>query len=493
MVSSAVFLLVVGGAASSVRGPLGADENPMAAEIQAILDNITFHTNYSLSFGYLDTDGLEIALAAGPTQPPSFPPTTAPGKMTPQDTMQMGSGTKPFTATAVMQLVDKGKVKLSDLVSDHVDGPLKAMWNTTFVGLFGSPAAKVTVDMLLRMNSGLGDFEGEGSHFDLDVLANGTKRPDVVHSPLESFNFVSSLPPLSPTCHRNCVFVCEPGTCYSYSTVNFMVGGLILLAHAPPGKQTWQTFDHFAALGLDRSDFPNLHFPPLGTMSKVGLSTVGGSRDYGQDFPIFSQDQSIMSWTGGYAVSAAFDIAKFLFQLLVPGHMKLVSAANVAVMQNVSALNADSYYQYGFGLMHGTIGGADRHHPPKSEVGKFSGHDGITYGFSSNNGYFPALNATVSTIVNQDTDFFFSRNIVTCPILEVIAKHKGLGDVDLQCMPLSFVCEVTGDGPAGSAPICTPDSFSSGGGSSTKAACMKLQEKNSSQCYQQGSASRRLF
>jgi CubicO group peptidase (beta-lactamase class C family) len=60
--------------------------------------------------------------------------------------MQMGSGTKPFTAAAVMQLVDQGKVKLSDKVHTHVDNPLRDNWNTTLVELFGPMAANITVD-----------------------------------------------------------------------------------------------------------------------------------------------------------------------------------------------------------------------------------------------------------------------------------------------------------------------------------------------------------
>jgi hypothetical protein len=157
-------------------------------------------------------------------------------------------------------------------------------------------------------------------------------------------------------------------------------------------------------------------------MNKVGLTSVGVSRELGGvRTPIWDQDQSIMSWTGGYCISSAHSIAKFLFNLLAPGHQTIVSPENVKIMQTVSELNAKSYYDYGFGLMHGQIGGSMKH-PPTSEIGKFSGHDGITYGFSSNNGYFPALNASISVIVSQDTDFFFSRNYVMCPVLEIIAK-----------------------------------------------------------------------
>merc|ERR1719272_1129906 len=141
-----------------------------------------------------------------------------------------------------------------------------------------------------------------------------------------------------------------------------------------------------------------------------------------------------MSWTGGYAVSSALDIARFLSKLLVHGKMEYLSPQSIAIMNNVSAMNSNPQnggynYQYGLGLMHGHIpGDFDPHRYQEHPIGTFAGHDGMTYGFSSNNGYFAALNATLSFLSNQDKDFFFARNTVACPILEIIAKHKGLGE-----------------------------------------------------------------
>lgn len=46
-----------------------------------------------------------------------------------------------------------------DKASDHIDGPMKAMWNKTFVEMFGKMAESVTVGQLIRMQSGIGDFD----------------------------------------------------------------------------------------------------------------------------------------------------------------------------------------------------------------------------------------------------------------------------------------------------------------------------------------------
>jgi len=50
-----------------------------------------------------------------------------------------------------MRLVDQGKLTLDDKVSEHVDGPMKAMWNTTFVETLGMNATNVTVGNLIKM------------------------------------------------------------------------------------------------------------------------------------------------------------------------------------------------------------------------------------------------------------------------------------------------------------------------------------------------------
>jgi len=49
--------------------------------------------------------------------------------------------------------------------------------------------------------------------------------------------------------------MCEPGACTEYSSTNYVLAGIVLLAHAPEGGQTWETFDMMNALGMNGSDF----------------------------------------------------------------------------------------------------------------------------------------------------------------------------------------------------------------------------------------------
>jgi CubicO group peptidase (beta-lactamase class C family) len=103
----------------------------MIEEIQGILDQAAEITGYALTFGYVDAEGLEFGLGSGNRSFSEDLPNYVNGTANGTDTVQLGSGTKPFTATAIMRLVDQGKVKLEDPAYIHADGPLEEGFNTT--------------------------------------------------------------------------------------------------------------------------------------------------------------------------------------------------------------------------------------------------------------------------------------------------------------------------------------------------------------------------
>ena len=118
------------------------------------MDRVSNKTGYGFNFGYIDSHGLEISLASG-NKSNTYLPIQVPGAIEPIDTMILGSGTKGFTATAVMQLVDQGKIHLDDPAYLYVDGPLTKAANTTMEELFGERAKNITVHNLIFMQSGL--------------------------------------------------------------------------------------------------------------------------------------------------------------------------------------------------------------------------------------------------------------------------------------------------------------------------------------------------
>lgn len=93
--------------------------------------------------------------------------------ITDADTFNFGSGTKPVTAAAVFRLIESGVISGSDTGSSIVDQYLQRFNGTTLSELFGNGVNNASVLNLLRMSSGIPDFEF-GS-IDKTILKDGEK------------------------------------------------------------------------------------------------------------------------------------------------------------------------------------------------------------------------------------------------------------------------------------------------------------------------------
>jgi D-alanyl-D-alanine carboxypeptidase len=113
----------------------------------------------------------------------------------------IGSVTKTFTATAVLQLVDAGKLALSDTIQQWVPNVQQA--------------DQITVQMLLNMTSGIYDEGGPGSLLSQQVAADPTK----VWTPQEIVDLAVQQGP-----------VAAPGAQFDYSDTNYVILGLIVQA-----------------------------------------------------------------------------------------------------------------------------------------------------------------------------------------------------------------------------------------------------------------------
>jgi len=151
-----------------------------------LIDSAAKTTGYGFSFGYIDDTGLQFGHGAGDRTIFKELPVQVNGTINADDAFELGSGTKGYTATAIMRLVDEGKIKLSDLAYLYTDGPMTAGWNQTMEKLFGPWGNKVTVRDLIFMQSGIGDYEI--GTFDQDTLLNSHE----VHDPMEPLVFMST-------------------------------------------------------------------------------------------------------------------------------------------------------------------------------------------------------------------------------------------------------------------------------------------------------------
>ena len=280
------------------------------------------------------------------------------------------------------------------------------------------------------------DLGADVSGYNNQLLVAG----DRVHSILEPLSAVAAFN-TPDGCdfdydQRLCTFVCSPGTCTFYSSTNYVLAGLILLAHAPPSQRSVDTYDQLGALGLNSSDYPHTSTPTRGSLRSNGLNVAGDSEAYGQA-EMLEQDASILGWTAGNVAASAQDVARFYFELLGPHH-SVVGAQSVATMSKMSTITkgwGGMEIQYGYGLMIQNVDPTVQKLPPLTHPGSYLGHGGDTYAFMSDNGYFPLLNAAISVIVNEDSDYRYPTLVVTCRVVELAAEALGLGAVDLGCEP----------------------------------------------------------
>ena len=223
------------------------------------------------------------------------------GNFTANSTVVLGSGTKPYVAAAVMRLVDSGLVGFEDKAATHIDPCMSRLWNTTFVGLMGPPAANVTVAHLLRHQSGLADFDVQT--YERRVLLNETG----VHDPLEDLQWVANLTGPLGCKNHTCTWLFKPGTGdhIAYSSTNFLLAGVVVLCHQPH-LLGWRSLDLASLLDLPKLGLHHTFFPTAGHLPEEGLTTVGSSHLYG-DTDLFDQDSSIMGWCYGNAVASARD------------------------------------------------------------------------------------------------------------------------------------------------------------------------------------------
>jgi len=358
-------------------------------------------------------------------------------------------------AAAVMRLVERGVVVLDDKAMEHVDVPLRSIWGTSFVALFGPMAADVTVEQLMRHTSGLGDFD-EVSSYEDGVLQNFTANPaHAVHDPMEDMLIVANFSEPFGCTTRNCTWVFAPGSGghLYYSSLNFILSGLVLLAHAPAQHNSWRTMDMPALLGFKPEQYQHTFFPALGALNTSGLSTVGYTgTDFGGPTTVFSQDASIMGFCYGYVVASAGDVARFYWAMLNPA-----KAGTVLSLKSVKAMTTWDLIDRGWGagrVLYGIglelecatngqgPGGSGEKPCSSANLTAGIGHAGTTYGFQSINHYYPHLERAISITLNCDSGWSakarhssrcIAKRIIMCNVLRIALRHQGAGAPDVQC------------------------------------------------------------
>jgi CubicO group peptidase (beta-lactamase class C family) len=259
---------------------------------------------------------------------------------------EIGSNTKQFASSAIMQLVEQGKVKIEDPISVYLPN-LPAVWQA------------VTVHQLLNHTSGIPAYTG---------LPGWNKRWAEEMSPDTM---------LAPAAKVPMDFA--PGAKWKYDNGGYVLLGMII--------------EHVTGRSWD-ADLADRFFKPLGLNATYDCHAAPliPHRARGYDFsrkdsvwvnpPFFSVSQA---FSAGAICSTVGDMAKWNAAL---NNGKVVNAASYKLMTTPEGAAVAN--KYGFGLIVDTVGGH-----------RLISHGGGITGFSSANAYLPDLQLSVTVLTNS--------------------------------------------------------------------------------------------
>lgn len=259
---------------------------------------------------------------------------------------RIASISKSFTATSLLQLVEKGKLSLDDDISKLIGFSIR---NTKY------PNTVITLRMIMAHRSGLNDSQG---YFTLDAI-NPEKNKD----------------------WQKCYNEYEPGTGYQYCNLNYNLAGAIL------EKYSGERFDQYVKKHI---------LDPLGLYGGYCVDSLDGKRfatiyEYNRDSSRFISSPAayaprreeisryvmgystpIFSPTGGMKITAS-DLASYMIMHMNQGKKdgtRIISKKSAAKMQSVYSEKEG----YGF-----AISTTEKLIPGKM----LKGHTGSAYGLYS--------------------------------------------------------------------------------------------------------------
>jgi D-alanyl-D-alanine carboxypeptidase len=262
---------------------------PTETELQRAADRLIATSDIPAVITLVEQDGKRTIVASGHAVIDGR-------KARPDDRFWVGSITKSFVATVVMQLVAERKLGLDDRVSKLLPGRLRE-------------GRRIRLRNLLNHTSGIPDYMG------LDPWRSAVARnPRVVISPRRLVSSAASLPLEFP-----------PGSQASYSNTNYLVLAEILERATGRPLAVLLRQRIFGPLRLEATSYEG------------GRRTVGGDQLHGYDLsgspPTDVSRHGLGGpWADGAIVSNAHDLAVFFVALL---QGKLVPPRLLSQMEKV--------------------------------------------------------------------------------------------------------------------------------------------------------------
>lgn len=227
-------------------------------------------------------------------------------KVTPDTPFLTGSISKSFTAMAVMQLVEAGRIDLDGDVSDYL------------AGFSGRPAGAITVRQLLSHTSGFSTLQGNAAH------------PDPTGEKDELARWVDHLAEVTPAR--------APGQEWEYSNTNYEILGRVVEVVSGQEYQSYVAQNILEPVGMEQSFVAD---------GEVHESMATGHRPwFGTKRPLPENRTFRGTAPQGGIVASANDLARYL-QTMMNGQDDVLSAKGKSLMMR-PASPASPFYGLGW-------------------------------------------------------------------------------------------------------------------------------------------------
>ena len=270
--------------------------------------------------------------------------------VTPQTVFRIGSITKQFTSSAVMQLVEQGKIGLDDDITKYLPN-------------IPTHGRRLPVRYLLNHTSGIPSYTDIGPRF------GAIMRTDLAHDSLVAI-----------VAHDSLLF--EPGTHFYYNNTGYFILGMLLekVTGKPYGEYLAERL--FAPNGLKSTVYCDTRrlIPHRAQGYDRGRDGFSNASFLSMDLPfaagsLCSTVGDLVAWTGKLAAGQIVS---------VPSYKEMTTPVRFATGRPMT---------YGFGLAADTLGGR-----------RVISHGGGINGFTSQLTYLPQDSLVVAVLGNTSSE-----------------------------------------------------------------------------------------
>ncbi|MGW2492071.1 serine hydrolase domain-containing protein [Streptomyces sp. NPDC001606] len=277
--------------------------------------------------------------------------------MAPDMFMRIGSETKMFTVSALLQLVDRGKVGLDDPIGRYVAGVPNG--------------DRITLRQLAEMRSGLFNYS-EDPDFDKAL----TSAPQKPFTPQQLLDYAFKHPVMF-----------EPGAKFFYSNTNLILLGLVVEKESGQHIEDYIRQHILEPAGMKDTLFPTGSEFPTPHAQGYTLQTANGKEADSADW------NPSWAWAAGAMISTLDDLHTWAPTVATgqfPDGTRMISTASQE--QRLMTLPAGPFKGAGYGL--GIF-----------DVRGWIGHNGSLPGYEALTVYLPSTRTTLVVLCNTDTGY----------------------------------------------------------------------------------------